>query len=120
MLPRPAARHLALLVGCGIGPCARCQIMLEQKTNRVWRLHNYPEENDFGPAILLHEESLQELREGEVLIANRWLSLDAGTRMWMTPRTDSYQPPIPLGSIVPGQVLGRVVASRAERFAEGN
>jgi NADPH-dependent curcumin reductase CurA len=94
--------------------------MAEPKTNRVWRLHNYPEENDFAPAILMHEEAIPEPGDGEVLIANQWLSLDAGTRMWMTPRTDSYQPPIPLGSIVPGQALGRVAASRAKGLAEGD
>lgn len=40
--------------------------------------------------------------------------------MWMTPRTDSYQPPIPLGNPIPGQVMGRVVQSAAEGFASGD
>lgn len=39
--------------------------------------------------------------------------------MWMTPRTDSYQPPIPLGSTVPGLVLGCVVASKDPGFKPG-
>ncbi len=90
------------------------------QTNRVWRLHAYPQGNDFAAAIRLEEAPAPTPGPGEVVIAAEWLSLDAGTRMWMTPRTDSYQPPIPLGSIVPGQVLGRVVASRADGFATGD
>lgn len=88
--------------------------------NRVWRLDDYPEGNDFDAALHLIEQAPPMPAEGEVTIAAQYLSLDAGTRMWMTPRTDSYQPPIPLGSIVPGQVVGRVIASRAEGFAPGD
>jgi NADPH-dependent curcumin reductase CurA len=54
-----------------------------------------------------------------VLVRARWLSMDAGTRMWMTPRTDGYQPPLPLGSKMVGLVLGEVVASRHAGFPEG-
>lgn len=93
--------------------------MNQGKRNRVWRLHAYPEGTDFAAAIGLEEEAMLPLAEGEVRIANQWLSLDAGTRMWMTPRTDSYQPPIPLGAIVPGQVLGRVIESRSPAFSPG-
>lgn len=87
---------------------------------RVWRLHAYPDGNAFASAIRLEQAPVPEPREGEVTIAARYLSLDAGTRMWMTPRTDSYQPPIPLGTVVPGLVLGRVIASRAEGFSPGD
>ncbi len=45
---------------------------------------------------------------GEILIRNMFLSMDAGTRMWMTRRTDGYQPPLPLGTPMVGLVLGRV------------
>jgi len=89
-------------------------------TRRVWRLHAYPQGNDFAAAIKLEDEAIAPLAEGEVAFAPAMLSLDAGTRMWMTPRTDSYQPPIPLGSPVPGQGLGRVIASRADGFAQGD
>ena len=94
--------------------------MAEYLQNYVWRLRNYPEGIDFRSALTLDIEDAPEASEGEVVIANQWLSLDAGTRTWMTPRTDRYQPPIPLGSIVPGQALGRVVESRAPGFAPGD
>ena len=40
--------------------------------------------------------------------------------MWMTGRTDGYQPPLPLGIKMVGLVLGRVVASNAAGFAAGD
>lgn len=88
--------------------------------NRVWTLRAYPEGLDFASAIFLDRQAMPVPAEGQVTIAADWLSLDAGTRMWMTPRMDSYQPPIPLGSAVPGQVLGRVLESRAPGFAPGD
>lgn len=94
--------------------------MKTPEANRAWRLNAYPEGTDFAAALSLEQIPLPELQAGEVMVAAAYLSLDAGTRMWMTPRTDSYQPPIPLGSIVPGQIMGRVIASRAEGFATGD
>jgi NADPH-dependent curcumin reductase CurA len=39
--------------------------------------------------------------------------------MWMSPRTDGYQPPLPLGSKMVGLVLGRVIASADPAYPEG-
>jgi NADPH-dependent curcumin reductase CurA len=47
------------------------------------------------------------------------ISIDAGTRLWMTPRTDGYQPPLPLGSPMCGLVLGRIVESRHPSYTPG-
>ena len=87
--------------------------------NRFWQLDNHPEGHDFASALSLREEQLAPLGEGEVRIRAQWLSMDAGTRMWMSPRTDGYQPPLPLGSTMIGLCLGRVSESRDARFAEG-
>ena len=88
-------------------------------SNRHWRMLRYPEGNDFAAALALEDAPLCDPGDGEVQIRNRWLSLDAGTRMWMTPRIDGYQPPLPPGCVVPGQVLGDVVRSRHPAFHEG-
>lgn len=87
--------------------------------NRFWQLDRHPQGNDFASALSLREEGLAPLAEGEVRVRAQWLSMDAGTRMWMSPRTDGYQPPLPLGSKMAGLVLGRVCESRDDRFAEG-
>lgn len=85
--------------------------------NRYWRLDKHPDGNEFESALSLQEEELQPLAEGEVRIRVDWLSMDAGTRMWMSPRTDGYQPPLPLGTKMIGLCLGRVCESRDPRFA---
>ncbi|WP_454886554.1 NADP-dependent oxidoreductase [Sphingomonas oryzagri] len=88
--------------------------------HRHWRLIEHPEGTRFDAALRLEEARPPDLQDGEVLVRNRWLSLDAGTRMWMTRRTDGYQPPLPLGIVVPGQVMGEVAASRHPGFREGD
>lgn len=88
-------------------------------SNRFWQLDRHPQGQDFAAALSLRSEILPPLVAGEVRVAAQWLSMDAGTRMWMSPRTDGYQPPLPLGSRMVGLCLGRVSESRDPRFAEG-
>lgn len=88
--------------------------------NRYWRLDAHPEGTRFAEALTLQSGDLADPGEGEILIRNRWLSMDAGTRMWMTARTDGYQPPLPLGTPMVGLVVGEVIASRAAGFEPGD
>ncbi|HZU63935.1 MAG TPA: NADP-dependent oxidoreductase, partial [Novosphingobium sp.] len=88
-------------------------------TNRFWQLDAHPKGHDFAAALSLREEPLAPLAEGEVRIASQYLSMDAGTRMWMSPRTDGYQPPLPLGAKMVGLVLGHVCESRDPAFPAG-
>ena len=88
--------------------------------NRFWQLNDHPKGTDFAAALSLETSKIPELSEGQVLIKNDYLSLDAGTRMWMTPRTDGYQPPLPLGSMMVGLCLGKVVKSDHSDFQEGD
>ncbi len=88
-------------------------------TNRFWQLDAHPRGQDFAAALSLREEAMQPLADGDVRIAAQWLSMDAGTRMWMSPRTDGYQPPLPLGSKMSGLVLGTVCESRHAAYPIG-
>jgi len=88
--------------------------------NRYWQLDDHPRGNDFAAAFSLQHEPVPAPGPGQVLIRNHWLSMDAGTRMWITPRTDGYQPPLPLGSKMMGLCLGEVAASSDRAFAEGD
>ena len=88
--------------------------------NRFWRIESRPQGNDFASALALVEEPVSELGEGEIRIRNAMLSMDAGTRMWLTDREDGYQPPLPTGAPMTGLVVGEVAASRADGFAEGD
>nr|WP_246415758.1 NADP-dependent oxidoreductase [Novosphingobium taihuense] len=82
-------------------------------------MDRHPEGSDFDSALSLQTDTLGDLGEGEVRIKVGWLSMDAGTRMWMSPRTDGYQPPLPLGSKMAGLVLGHVSESRDAAFPVG-
>jgi NADPH-dependent curcumin reductase CurA len=88
--------------------------------NRFWRIARRPEGTDFASALELVEAPLAPLAEGEIRIRNTHLSMDAGTRLWLTAREDGYQPPLPVGAPMMGLVLGEVLESRAEGFAPGD
>jgi len=88
-------------------------------TNRLWRLQRHPVGSNFAAALTFEEGPRPSPAAGEVLIANDWISLDAGTRLWMSPRTDGYQPPLPLGSPMCGLVLGQIIESRHHDYAPG-
>ncbi len=88
--------------------------------NRRWIMAKRPKGNDIAAALELTQAPVPELRDGEVLIRNGYLSMDAGTRMWMTDRQDSYQPPLPVGSPMIGQLLGVVVDARHPDFRAGD
>jgi len=88
--------------------------------NRVWRIVRRPQGIDFASALELVEAPLVPLAMGEIRIRNSHLSMDAGTRLWLTAREDGYQPPLPVGGPMTGLVLGEVIESRAEGFAEGD
>ncbi|AOL22138.1 NADPH-dependent curcumin reductase CurA [Erythrobacter litoralis] len=88
--------------------------------NRFWRIERRPEGTDFDEALALVSAPLPDLAQGEIRIRNAMLSMDAGTRLWLTSREDGYQPPLPVGAPMTGLVLGEVIESRAEGFAAGD
>lgn len=88
-------------------------------SNRFWRIDARPKGNDFGQALKLVEGEVPEPAPGEIVIRNALLSMDAGTRMWLTDRTDGYQPPLEIGTPMTGLVIGQVAASRHAGYPEG-
>jgi NADPH-dependent curcumin reductase CurA len=88
--------------------------------NRYWQIDARPQGTDFGAAMSLVETPLIEPGQGEITIRNRMLSMDAGTRMWLTDREDGYQPPLPTGAPMTGLVIGEIVRSRHSGFTEGD
>jgi len=65
---------------------------------KVWKLIGRPEGIEFDDALSLVEEELESPTNGQIQIKLKIISMDAGTRMWMSDRQDSYQPPIELGA----------------------
>lgn len=88
--------------------------------NRFWRIERRPQGTDFASALALVDAPLPDLGVGEIRVRNAMLSMDAGTRLWLTDREDGYQPPLPVGAPMSGLVVGEVIASRADGFAPGD
>ncbi|MBP6071662.1 Putative NADP-dependent oxidoreductase YfmJ [Aeromonas rivipollensis] len=74
-----------------------------------------PTPDDFA----LREVPLPALQEGEVLVANQWLSVDPYMRGRMS-EAKSYVPPFPLNGPLDGGAIGTVQASRHPDFKVGN
>ena len=88
--------------------------------NRFWVMKKLPEGNDFESALEIKEENKLIIPEGCFATKNKYLSMDAGTRMYMTEREDSYQPPIPVGEKLMGTVLGEVIESNHPEYKKGD
>ena len=56
---------------------------------------------------------------GQALVKIQWLSIDPTIRTWMDDRP-GYMPPIALGDVVRGGVLGQVTASDNDAYAPGD
>ena len=88
-------------------------------SNRYWRIESRPEGMNFSQALKLVESPLPEPEINQIVIRNAMLSMDAGTRMWLTDRADGYQPPLETGTAMTGLVIGEVAASKHPDFPEG-
>ncbi len=87
---------------------------------QFWRLDARPVDHDYAAALSLVSEEIASPASGEVLVEAHYLSMDPGVRVWMTAREDGYSPPIPLGTPMQGQFLGRVLQSADPGFAPGD
>jgi len=65
------------------------------------------------------ETAIEEPIAGQVLVRQRYLSLDPAMRGWMNDR-ESYVPPVQLGAVMRGFGVGEVIRSQAEGFAAGD
>ncbi|MDH4190907.1 MAG: NADP-dependent oxidoreductase [Betaproteobacteria bacterium] len=83
--------------------------------NRRFLLRERPA-GDFDPKILERVvEPVPRPGPGQALVRNLYLSLDPTNRVWMGERA-SYLPPVPLGGVMRGVAVGRVIASNTPRY----
>lgn len=69
--------------------------------------------------VELVEVALPELAEGEALMRNEVLAVDASVRSWLSPAR-GYLPPVGIGEAVRCSSAGRIVASRCDAYAVGD
>ncbi|GAA1427144.1 NADP-dependent oxidoreductase [Microlunatus lacustris] len=87
--------------------------------SRQWELVSRPSGWPAPADFRLVEVELPALADGEVRVANEFVSVDPYMRGRMND-TRSYVPPFGLGEALTGGAVGRVVASRAEGLAVGD
>jgi NADPH-dependent curcumin reductase CurA len=73
-----------------------------------------PRKEDFR----IEQAPVDRLAEGEILVANRLLSIDPAIRGFLDDR-ESYLPPVALGEVVRGMTLGEVIQTRNPDIAVG-
>ncbi|RMF11421.1 MAG: NADP-dependent oxidoreductase [Alphaproteobacteria bacterium] len=66
------------------------------------------------------EEEVPEPGPGQIVIRNKFISLDPAIRGWMDESEDSYLPPIKLGEAVKAVTVGEVVKTANPAYAEGD
>ena len=79
------------------------------------RPKGYPKDSDFN----LVETPIEDPGPGEALVRAHYLSLDPYMRGRMSD-TPSYMPPLEIGGVIVGGIVGEVVRSNSEAFAVGD
>lgn len=87
--------------------------------NQQWILRRRPSAGIQPDDLELVETALPMPGDDEILVRNLYLSLDPTNRLWMSER-DQYLPPVGIGEVMRGTVIGVVETSRSARFAPGD
>lgn len=91
---------------------------MTDRMNRQWRLVARPVGNFKDSDFKWTEEAVPELKDGELLVHNKYLSLDPTNRGWAG--ADTYLPAVKLGDVMRGGVIGVVEESRNPNFKAGD
>jgi NADPH-dependent curcumin reductase len=87
--------------------------------NKMWLLVNRPSGEPNTSDFQLVERPVPELRDGEILVRNHFLSLDPYMRLRMND-AKSYAPPQPLDQVMVGGTAGVVSQSKSAKFSIGD
>jgi NADPH-dependent curcumin reductase CurA len=87
--------------------------------NREIHLNARPVGEPVPTDFKLVETELPELADGQILVRNKWMSVDPYMRERMNDG-ESYLPPFALGAALNGAAVGEVIASRAESVPVGS
>jgi NADPH-dependent curcumin reductase CurA len=88
-------------------------------TMKRWVLQRRPE-GDIKPGdLVLVEEPIRDLDDGEVLVRTVYMSLDPTNRIWMSDR-EQYMPPVEVGETMRAGGIGVVERSRSDAFKQGD
>jgi NADPH-dependent curcumin reductase CurA len=89
-------------------------------TTRIVTLVSRPDRRPTPEHFALVEQPVGELGPGQVLVRNAYMSVDPAMRGRMEPTEKHYTTNFAVGGPLDGSAVGRVVASRADRFTAGD
>ena len=89
-------------------------------TTRIVTLVSRPHQRPTPENFALEEQPVGELSPGQVLVRNAYMSVDPAMRGRMEPTEKHYTTNFAVGGPLDGSAIGRVVASRTDRFAPGD
>ena len=92
---------------------------MSARLNRLWRLAARPKGAFKASDFQWVEEPARAPAEGEILVRSVYLSLDPTQRNWANEQA-SYLPPVGLGEVMRGGVIGVVEESRDPAFKPGD
>lgn len=80
-----------------------------------------PDGKAIGPHMFeVVQKDIPTAGPGQILIKQTHMSLDPAMMGWMSPDTDSYIPPVELGTVMRSSGFGEVIESNHEGFAAGD
>jgi len=89
-------------------------------TTRIVTLVSRPPRRPTPANFALEEQPVSELGPGQVLVRNAYMSVDPAMRGRMESTEKHYTTNFSVGGPLDGSAIGRVVASRTDRFAPGD
>jgi NADPH-dependent curcumin reductase CurA len=87
--------------------------------SRAYRLMRRPVGTPVDGDLVLTDEQIEPIGEGQALIRTLYLSLDPTNRIWMSDMR-GYAPPVELGAVMRGLGLGQVVESNRPDLVVGD
>lgn len=85
------------------------------------RLSNHIDSKPIGPQLFeVVKKDLPTAGPGQILIKQTHMSLDPAMLGWMTPDTNSYIPPVELGTVMRSSGVGEVLVSNHPDFEKGD
>ena len=80
-----------------------------------------PQGGPIGPELFeLVQKEMPAVNPGEILVKQNHMSLDPAMFGWMSPDTNSYIPPVELGTVMRSSGVGEVVESNHPDFKVGD
>jgi hypothetical protein len=100
------------------GGTNRGETNVADSVNRQVRLKSRPTGIPEAQHFEIAQSPLPELRDGEILVRNVFLSVEPAMRGWVS-AVANYSEPVAIGAVMRSLATGRVAASRHPGFSEG-